>query len=223
MARPGLNVRIHPQLLIALAMLTCSAGIAGAQTLSPTSQSFGNWVVQTTSTVKTVVLTNTQTAPLTIAGISISGDFAQTSNCPLSPNTLAAKLSCTISITFTPTALGTRTGTLTVSDSAANSPQTAKVNGTGVTPAALSAPSVGFGIQLVNTTSAAQTLTFQNNQTVALAIAGIATSGDFAQTSNCPLSPKTLAAKFSCTISITFTPTAPGARTGTLTVSDNAP
>jgi trimeric autotransporter adhesin len=222
MARPGPSFRIHPQLLVALAMLTYSAGIAGAQTLSPTSQSFGNWVVQTTSTVKTVVLSNTQTVPLTIAGISISGDFAQTSNCPLSPSTLAAKLSCTISITFTPTALGTRTGTLTVSDNASNSPQTAKVNGTGVTPAALSAPLLGFATQFVNTTSAAETLTFQNNQTVPLTIAGIATSGDFAQTSNCPLSPNTLAAKLSCTISITFTPTAPGARTGTLTVRDDA-
>ncbi|HKB99085.1 MAG TPA: choice-of-anchor D domain-containing protein, partial [Terriglobales bacterium] len=205
-----------------LAMLTCFAGKAGAQTLSPTSQSFGNWVLQTISTAKTVVLTNSQTVPLTITAISISGDFAQTSNCPLSPNTLAAKLSCTLAITFTPTVLGTRTGTLTVSDNVVNSPQTANLSGIGVTPAALSAPSLGFGVQFVNTTSAALVLTLQNNQMVPLTIAGISTSGDFAQTSNCPLSPNTLAAKLKCTISITFTPTALGTRTGTLTVSDNA-
>src|SRR5258708_26219893 len=129
MAMPGPCLRIQPQLLVMLAMLTCFAGKAGDQTLSPTSQSFGNWVLQTTSTAKTVVLTNSQTIPLTITAISISGDFAQTSNCPLSPNALAAKLSCTLAITFTPTVLGTRTGTLTVSDDVANSPQTAKLSG----------------------------------------------------------------------------------------------
>ena len=196
--------------------------MARAQTLSPTSVSFGNWVVQTTSTAKAVVLSNTQTVPLTIAGISTSGDFAQTSNCPLSPNTLAAKLSCTISVTSTPTALGARTGTLTVSDNASNSPQTAQLSGTGTAPTTLSASSLAFGSQAVNTTSAGKVLTLQNNQTVPLTIAGISTAGDFAQTSNCPLSPNTLAAKLSCTISVTFTPTALGARTGTLTVSDSA-
>ena len=179
--------------------------------------------MQTTSTAKTVTLKNTQTVPLAISSISVSGDFAQTSNCPLSPNTLAAKLSCTISVTFTPTALGARTGTLTATDNASNSPQTAQLSGTGVTPAALSPSSVAFGAQFVNTTSAVKVLTLQNNQTVPLTIAGILTSGDFAQTSNCPLSPNTLAAKLSCTISVTFTPTALGARAGTLTVSDNAP
>jgi uncharacterized protein YjdB len=213
---------IRPQWLLALAMLSVPALTAKAQTLSPTSVSFGSWVVQTTSMTQTVTLNNTQTVPLTISSISASGDFAQTSTCPISPATLAAKATCKISVTFKPTALGARTGTLTVSDNASNSPQTAQLSGTGLTPAGLSAPSLGFGVQSVNTTSVAQVLTLQNNQTVPLTITGISTSGDFAQTSNCPLSPNTLAAKLSCTISITFTPTAVGTRTGTLTVSDNA-
>jgi phospholipase C len=209
--------------LLALTIFSCSALATTAQTLTPTSLSFGNWVVQTASTSKAVVLNNTSTAPLAISSISVSGDFGQTSTCPIAPATLAAGGSCKISATFTPTALGVRTGTLTVSDNASNTPQTAQLSGTGVTPVALSPSSLGFGNQLVNATSAAKVLTVQNNQTVPLTIAGISTSGDFAQTSNCPLSPNTLAAKLSCTISVAFTPTAPGARTGTLTVSDNAP
>jgi hypothetical protein len=58
-----------------------------------------------------------------------TGDFAvSTTPCGSS---LAAKSKCTISVTFTPTATGTRTGSLNVTDSALNSPQTAALTGTG--------------------------------------------------------------------------------------------
>ncbi len=85
-----------------------------------------------------MTLKNTQTVALTIWGVSTSGDFAQTSTCPLSPNTLGAGASCTISVTFTPTALGTRTGTLSISDNAPGSPQTASLSGTGTLSGLLS-------------------------------------------------------------------------------------
>src|ERR1700674_2521741 len=218
----GLNL-VRPRRLLALTIFSCSALTTTAQTLTPISLSFGNWVVQTTSTTKAIVLKNTATAPLAISSISVSGDFGQTSTCPIAPATVAAGGSCKISVTFTPTVLGVRTGTLTVSDNATNTPQIAPLSGTGVIPVALSPSTSGFGNQLVNATSAAKVFTVQNNQTVPVTIAGISTSGDFAQTSNCPLSANTLAAKLSCTISVTFTPTALGTRTGTLTVSDNAP
>jgi concanavalin A-like lectin/glucanase superfamily protein/Big-like domain-containing protein/ASPM-SPD-2-Hydin domain-containing protein len=212
-----------PRRLIALVILCCFALTARAQTLSPASLSFGNWVVQTTSPAKTVILKNTQKVPLTISSISVSGDFEQTSTCPIASGTLAAGASCNISVTFTPAALGLLKGTLTVTDNAANSPQTAQLTGTGVAPAGLTPSSLAFGNQVVGTTSAAKVTTLQNNQTVPLTIAGISTSGNFAQTSNCPLSPYTLGAGASCTISVTFTPLAVGSLTGTLTVNDNAP
>ena len=185
--------------------------------------SFGNWVLQTTSTTKTLTLKNTQSVPLTIAQISTSGNFSQTSNCPVSPNTLAPKLACSISVTFTPTAVGVQTGALMVTDDASNSPQTAQLTGTGLIAAGVSPATLSFGNLIVGTTSAAKVATVQNNQTSRLTIAGISTSGDFAQTSNCPLFPNTLGAKLSCTISVTFTPTASGTRTGTLMVNDDAP
>ena len=215
------NAGIHLRGLIILTVLSNLALTAKSQTLSPTSLSFGKWVVQTTSPAKTITLNNNQTVPLTISGISVSGDFAQTSKCPIIPKTLAAGASCKISVTFMPTALGTRTATLSVNDNSASSPQTVQLTGSGVAPANLSTSLLPFGNQFVNTTSAIKSLTLQNNQTIPLTITGISTSGDFSQNSNCPLSPSTLAAKLSCTISVAFTPTAPGARAGTLTVSDN--
>src|SRR5205814_8789583 len=178
-----------------------------------------------------VTLTNSGSSALTISSISItgtnSGDFAQTNNCPLSPSTLAASTSCTINVTFTPTATGARSGTLSVADNAAGSPQTASLSGTGTAPGvSLSPTSVSFGSHPVNTTSAAQTVTLTNNGNSALTIASISitgtNSGDFAQTNNCPLSPSTLAASASCAINVTFRPTAAGARSGTLSVADKA-
>ena len=202
--------------------VTAGSISAWGQTLSPATSSFGNWAVQSTSTAQTVTLNNNQTVALSISSISVSGDFASTSTCPISPSTLPASAMCKISITFKPTALGTRTGTLTVKDNAAHSPQTAQLTGNGIVAAALSLSALGFGGQVVNTTSAAKVITLQNNQTVPLKITGIAVSGDYAETSNCPLSPNTLAGKGTCNISVTFTPTVTGSRTGTLTVSDNA-
>jgi len=126
---------------------------------SPPSLSFAGQLVTTTSAAQNVTLKNTQEVPLTISGISTSGDFGQTSNCPLSPNTLAAGSTCAISVTFAPTALGPRTGTLAVSDDARTSPQTTSLSGTGslsglvtiyVTPISPTVP-VGESQQLVAT------------------------------------------------------------------------
>src|SRR5437588_12855639 len=73
----------------------------------------------------TVTLTNTGAAALTINSFAASGDFAATSTgasaCPMSPATLAASGTCTINVTFTPTASGARTGTLSVADNAGGS------------------------------------------------------------------------------------------------------
>src|SRR5437588_141148 len=81
--------------------------------LTPTSLDFGNQPLTPTSTPMTVTLTNTGTAALTINSFAASGDFAATSTgasaCPTSPTTLAAGGNCTINVTFTPTALETRT------------------------------------------------------------------------------------------------------------------
>jgi hypothetical protein len=195
-------------------------GTAGGTTvtLSPTALSFGNEAINTTSAVKTVTLTNTGSAALYIGSIAASADFAVSST--TCGATLAAGAKCTVSVTFTPPALGAVTGTLTFTDSAVNSPQTVALSGTGVAPASLTPATATYASQAEGTTSAAKTFTLTNNQTVALTGIVISTTGNFAvSATTCTAS---LAVKGKCTISVTFTPAATGTLTGQLSVSDSA-
>jgi hypothetical protein len=212
-----------PRALLLLAFFCSVSLTATSQTLSATTISFGNQIVQTTSTARTVTLKNNQTVPLTISSISASGDFAATSSCPLAPNPLLTEATCQITVTFTPTVLTSETSTLAVNDNASNSPQTVQLSGTGVPSVGISQTSYKFANQAVNTTSPAHIFTLTNYQTVPLTISGISLAGEFTSTSNCPLSPNTLAAKTGCTISVIFAPSTVGTLTGSLTVSDNAP
>jgi hypothetical protein len=98
-------------------------------TLTPASATYKKQPVGTTSAAKKFTLTNNQSVSLTSIAISTTGDFAvSTTTCG---TTLASKQKCTINVTFTPTKTGTRTGQLTVSDNAGNSPQTSSLTGTG--------------------------------------------------------------------------------------------
>jgi|HubBroStandDraft_6_1064221.scaffolds.fasta_scaffold00025_40 hypothetical protein len=96
--------------------------------LSPTEAAFPSLTVGTTSPPVAFTLANNLSTAVTILDISTSGDFAQTNNCG---GTLASKTRCTVNVTLTPTVVGVRTGVLTVSDSASNSPQTSSLQGTG--------------------------------------------------------------------------------------------
>jgi hypothetical protein len=203
-----------------------TGGAAGAAvTLTPASVIFPSQPVGTTSTPQTITLANTGSATLTIATLAVTGtsakDFAQTNTCSSS---LAAGTNCTVSITFTPSASGSRSASLTVSDNAAGSPQTVSLSGTGIAGAvSLSATSLSFGSQPVGTTSTAQTTTLTNTGSVPLSITSIAFTGtnanNFAQTNTCSTS---LGAGAKCTISITFIPSGSGSRSASLTVVDNA-
>lgn len=202
----------------ALSVALSGTGAIPAATLAPSSLTFSSQTVGSASAAQTVTLTNSGSVPLTITSVAATGDFAETNTCGSS---VAPAASCGISITFKPTAAGSRTGTLSVLDNAAGSPQTVALSGTGagVATAALTPASLTFAAELVKNASAAQTLTLTNSGTAALAIASIAASGDFAQTNTCASS---LAAAGKCTISVTFTPSATGSRAGTLTVTDSA-
>jgi hypothetical protein len=207
---------------------------APAVKLSTTSLSFVTQQVNTTSAEQTVTLTNTGDDVLSIHGIGLSGpnsgDFRQQNNCPSGSSTLAAGAFCTISVTFTPTAEGSRSASLSIADNASGSPQTVALSGSGTTVSgpvvSLSTTSLSFGNQQVNTSSAVRTVTLKNSGDAVLIIHGIGlsgpNSGDFRQQNNCPKSPNTLAAGASCTISVTFTPTAEGSRSASLSIADNA-
>jgi hypothetical protein len=104
-----------------------------AASVSPATLAFENQTVQTASAAQTVTLTNMGTASLTVSNVTASGDFTQTNTCGSS---VAAGASCTIAVTFTPTAAGPRTGTLSLADNAPNSPQTVGLTGSGVSASA---------------------------------------------------------------------------------------
>lgn len=139
-------------------------GSSPTATLNPTSLSFPDTVVGQTRSPQAVTLTNMGHVALSISRISVSGDFGETNTCGAS---LGAGQNCSISVTFTPTALGTRSGMVTIADNASNSPQTIPLSGTGV--------SGGLNLNSVGSTSA----TVQAGQAAAyqLTIGGAGFSG----------------------------------------------
>jgi hypothetical protein len=157
-------------------------------------------------------------ASLTISNIAVSGDFDQANTC--GTLVLGGGGRCTFGVTFTPTARGSRTGTITLTDNAAGSPQTINLTGSGIDPeVTLSANTLTFAAEPLFATSAAQTVTVTNSGLDPLTINGVVATGDFAETNTCG---STLAVGANCTVSVTFIPTRSGTRTGTFEVLDNA-
>jgi hypothetical protein len=115
---------------------------APAVTLSTGSLNFGAVNLRTPSAPQTVTVTNSGTAALVISGIAANGDFAQTTTCGAS---LAAGAGCAVQVTFTPAAAGVRAGALTLTDNAANSPQSIALAGSGV---ASSTPAGTYGVNV---------------------------------------------------------------------------
>lgn len=101
----------------------------GLLSISPSSLTFPSQYVGTTGLPQSVTLTNTGNASLSITNVTVSpSDFGILNTCQSS---LAANASCVIGVFFDPTTSGSRTGTLTITDSAPDSPQTVSLSGTG--------------------------------------------------------------------------------------------
>ncbi len=183
---------------------------------------FPTQMIGVTGPEQAITMTNVGSSSLNITGITIvganSGDFAETNNCGSS---LAAGASCKINATFTPSAIGKRIATLSVSDDGTGSPQTVSLAGIG-TEVSLSPTSLNFGDEPVGVTSTAQDVTLSNHGTTTLNISSItlmgANPGDYAQTNTCGSS---LGGGSSCTIHVTFTPKVAGKRPAVLKVVDN--
>src|SRR6266403_1978684 len=179
-----------------IALTGTGANPAPAVGLAPTSLTFGNQPLNTTSPAQTVTLTNTGTGPLTIISIAASGDFAASAGatpCPITPpaTPLAAGANCTISVTFTPTAAGTRMGTLTITDNATGSPHTVSLTGTTAPPDfGLTGPTTVQNVTAGNTLPFTVTMTPVGGftGTVALACTGAPSR------STCTVTPASVAA-----------------------------
>jgi Abnormal spindle-like microcephaly-assoc'd, ASPM-SPD-2-Hydin len=135
---------------------------------------------------------------------------------------VASGASCLITVTFKPTAQGVRTAAISIADNAPGSPQTVPLTGR-ATFFEWAPRSMNMGAQKVGTSSAARTVTLTNAGSAPIALFSIqvggVNAGDFSETNTCGSS---LKAGASCTIEVTFTPTAVGGRIGHVAIRDNA-
>jgi hypothetical protein len=188
--------------------------------LLPASLNFGSQRIGTSSATMSVWAINVTGAPFTISNISTSGDFSESTLCG---TTLTAGLgqACRIDLTFKPTAQGTRNGSLTIADSAPDSPHVVPLSGVGGAPALTFTPStLTFTAHLVGVASRPQPVTVKNNGSTDVDFVSIVAAGDFSQTNNCGTS---LPAGASCTVNVTFTSSDIGPRSGLITFNDTDP
>lgn len=203
--------------------------------ITPSALTFASQAVGTKSAAQLVTIGNTGGTALAVNALSLTGtnaaDFGETNNCPPS---LAANASCVTSVVFGPTAPGTRSASLTITDNGTGSPQQIALSGTATEAGAtLSSASINFGNQAVGTASAAIGVTVTNSGNGPLVISGLSLSGvnasDFSETDTCTGSAAGagIAAGGTCAIQIVFKPecgpVVSATRVATLSLADNAP
>lgn len=239
-SQPGpISQPFATNLTIAPAIVTATSSQQNSSTpalaWSPQSLAFSSTQTGQSNGPQVLTFKNIGTLPATFSLVSISGpnasDFSKNDQCtPLV--VLPASNSCTISITYSPSAAGTSQATLSVTDNAVGSPQIIVLSGTSVAPPP-PAPAVSLnpaetltfpGTTTQGTSSTPQNVTLTNTGNGTLHVTGIAVSGfnanDFTLgASNCL---GTVAPKANCLIPITFAPLAAGIRTTTLSVTDDA-
>jgi lysophospholipase L1-like esterase len=197
------------------------AGIVPTYTVAPTTVALSS-VTNVASAPQLVTLTNTGTVALPIKSITLSGtnhvQFSETNTCGTS---VAVGATCTISVVFKPTSIGSKTATLHVNAGSGAGAQTVVLSGTGVAPHFTVSPTVlAFGSETTNVASAAQSVTVTNIGSTSLSVTSIAIAGanalQFSQINTCGTSVGVGAA---CTISVVFKPTSTGSKTATLHVN----
>ncbi len=203
----------------------------------PDTVNFGNETITATSGLQQILMVNPSTTPLVITAIAVQPVGLSTTVFQESDNCIGTIPGggnyCTMNVSYTPSALGAQTTQIWVYSNAGGTPgsiQYITLNGSGVTAATavtVQPTTMSFSSQAVGTISApSQVATVTNTGTQPLNFTKISpgTGGDFAETDNCLSAPwnGVLPQGDSCTISVTFTPTASGIRTAALTISDNA-
>lgn len=201
--------------------LTVQLSGVGTQPLlsvSPAAISYGDVVVGSTST-RAITLINNSSQPVDGLAFAVTAGFSVSSTCGIT--TLNANSSCAVSVTFAPAAAGVGSGALTISSTDPASPITVPLNGNGVqangvTVSALSAaPSaLNFGNVSVGSSS---TLSFVLSNPTASTVSGLllTASAGFTVTSGCG---PALNAYSTCPVLATFSPTATGSASGSVTV-----
>lgn len=185
-----------------------------AASLTPTTQDFGTEPINFSTSTKPFTWTNNSTFAASVNLVSTTGDFAVASNnCSL----VAAGASCTINVFFKPTAVGARTGTLTVGSN--GSTLVASLSGNGTPDLVFSLTALDFGSLDVGQTLT-RSFTVSNNANGPVNVPALNITGDYSVTNTCGSSVPALG---SCVVAVTFKPTVYGSRPGTLTVNSTDP
>ncbi len=220
--------KLNYAVLVSMTMLFCLVftAFASAQaTVSVATVNFGNVVLNTTSSPKSVTVMNTGTSSISISSLAVTAGtpYAITPSSTCLNPTLAAGKSCTVLLTLSPVTVGTQpAGTLTIASTAPNSPQSVALSGNGVAPTSLSGTALHFGNVPVGLTSSILSVNFYNNQPSVLTINSLTPSGAGFAVDPSTTCGATLAAYSICKIAMTFAPTASGAVSGALTINTNA-
>ena len=197
--------------------LSGSGVTAGSLAANPSSVSFGSVQVGSTQT-KSEVITNSGGSSITISNMSLTGTGFST-NGFTAPVTLNAGQSVTFSILFTPQSAGSLSGNLAFT--AGNTNLNIALSGSGSSPGQLSVTptTVSFGSLTVGQSS-------NQNATVTANGGGVTISGAASNNGEFKLGglslPVTLNAGQSATFTVTFTPQASGASSGSLSFTSNA-
>jgi len=217
---------------------TSSIGLRGIATqrreplirVSSTSGlNFTDQVLDSVSSPQPVNVTNTGTIVLNVGSVSITptnantgaSDFSAVSNC----SALNPGASCTINVSFTPNgAIGGKAASLNIASNATNvNAGVVSLSGNALPiprpVVRLSATSIGFGNVISGSVVASQRVTVTNVGILPLNIAGIIASGNFGRVTTCTAP---LSTDQSCTIDVTFNPSALGSNIGAITINSNA-
>ena len=203
----------NPTLTASLA----GTGIPTTASLSPVTGSYANTIVGQTSSPDVFHLDEYKRHPLTISKVSTTGDFSVSStNCS---GSIAAGSFCQVYVTFVPTVLGARTGTVTVASTASANPSlTATLTGRGVADVEANVSSLNFGnvdLGIVGHTAGADhhELHCGCHQLYRVRHYGRLRLHDHLQFGH--------QRSGNCTVTVNFTPTALGTRSGTFTINTN--
>lgn len=201
-------------------------GVEPVASISPTSLTFADQVVGTTSVVQTVTVENTGTSDLNVSAVTVTAgtDFAiDNETCTGGP--IAPLGTCTIDVEFSPTATGPLNDDIQIVSDAASSPDTVTLDGTGVQPAvSIAPPSLSFGSIPVGNSSPPQALTVTNSGTSDLNVSAVAllTGTDFSiDSETCTGAP--VAPTASCAVNVVFSPTSAALLSDTVQITSDAP
>jgi len=175
--------------------------------------------VGTTSAALTVTISNLGRQAANGLTLAVSGPYVVTAGSTTCKAKLPGSTSCTVGVSFTPTASGDQPGTLTATvTNLGVSALLVPLNGSGVAVGEITATptQMTFGSVVLGQTSTAQTLTVTNSGQAGLTGVSISTTGSFALAGN--LCAATLAAGASCTTGVEMTPVTTGIQSGTLTI-----